>query len=56
MTKEELVSRILSDLYESSYNKDTNLFNNLIKTIDFYFQCELCDLKEHEFDLNEDQV
>lgn len=56
MTKEELASRILDDLYQSSYNKDVNLFNRLLETIDFYFQCELRSLKEQEYDLDEKQV
>lgn len=56
MTKEELASRILDDLYQSSYNKDVNLFDSILQTIDFYFQSELCNLREHESDLNEEQV
>lgn len=56
MTKEELASRILDDLYQSSYNKDINLFNSILQTIDFYFQSELRSLKEQEYDLNEEHV
>lgn len=56
MTKEELASRILDDLYQSSYNKDINLFNSILQTIDFYFQSELCSIKEQEYDLDEKQV
>lgn len=56
MTKEELASRILTDLYESFTNENVNLFNRLLDTIDFYFQCELRNLKEREFDLNDDEV
>lgn len=56
MTKAELTRQILSVLYESSYNEDVNLFNNLVKTFDFYFQCELRNLREQESDLDKEQV
>lgn len=56
MTEEELVSRILSDLHECFNNKKINLFNRIADTIDFYLQCELRNLREQEFDLNEEQV